>query len=246
LLDQTIVAGLGNYLRAEIMFEAKLNPWRTVASLSPEEIAKISYLVPTVTARAYEHEATVTDASRDRMRQDHTLVYVPGKEYGTRHHVFRRTNLPCLVCGTPIRQMRQETGPLKTDLPGEAEQEDEEDKTRIVYFCPTCQQVDAPAKPTRPRKPSGQKPVGTPASKATRTASKPTAKSKNLNSKSAAKPVAQPVNKKAAKKPSVKLTSRAVATPVSKPTAKPAAKATAKPIAKPNSSARSVRSQHLN
>jgi formamidopyrimidine-DNA glycosylase len=150
LLDQTIVAGLGNYLRAEILFEAKLDPWRTVRSLSKNEIAAVSHLVPLVTERAYTKGATVTEAQREKMRNDSTLVYVPGKEYGTRHYVFRRTNLPCLICGTPIKQMRQETGPVKTevvDKSGNAQNGDEEEeKTRIIYFCQKCQQVTVPAK----------------------------------------------------------------------------------------------------
>jgi hypothetical protein len=71
---------------------------------------------------------TVSDEARTRLINDPSLVYTPGSEYGTRHYVFRRTNLPCLVCGTTIRQLRQVT------------QSDEEgEKTRIIYFCPTCQ-----------------------------------------------------------------------------------------------------------
>src|ERR1044072_2510245 len=34
LLNQEIVAGLGNYLRAEILFACKLNPWLTVRKLT--------------------------------------------------------------------------------------------------------------------------------------------------------------------------------------------------------------------
>jgi ribosomal protein S13 len=150
LLDQTIVAGLGNYLRAEILFEAKLDPWRTVETLTQEEIAMISHLVPSMTERAYKNDATVKDADRERMRNDNSLVYVPGKEYGTRHYVFRRTNLPCLVCGTPIKQLRQETGPAKTAVGKKTDNgqpgEDEDEKTRIIYFCQKCQQVRIPTK----------------------------------------------------------------------------------------------------
>ena len=150
LLDQTIVAGLGNYLRAEILFEAKLDPWRTVGALTNGEIGAVSHLVPSITERAYRNEATVTNAERERMRNDSSLVYVPGKEYGTRHYVFRRTNLPCLICGTPIKQMRQETGPLKTDVVEKTDNgqlgEEEDEKTRIIYFCQECQQVRIPTK----------------------------------------------------------------------------------------------------
>src|SRR5678815_1185674 len=50
------------------------------------------------------------------MRNDPLLVYKgrqqdwePGRDYGTRYLVFRRTNLPCLRCGNPIKQRRQTT-----------------------------------------------------------------------------------------------------------------------------------------
>jgi endonuclease VIII len=156
LLDQTVVAGLGNYLRAEILFEAKLDPWRTIKTLTKEEIVSVSHLVPLITERAYKNEATVTDAERERMRHDNTLVYVPGKDYGTRHYVFRRTNLPCLICGTPIKQMRQETGQLKTDVSRKTENgqpdEEEDEKTRIIYFCQKCQQVRFPVKTSQVKK----------------------------------------------------------------------------------------------
>ena len=66
------------------------------------------------------------------MANDPSLVYQPGREYGTRHLVFRRTNLPCLRCGEKIRQLRQKTI---------QNQEDEEERTRIVYFCAKCQRV---------------------------------------------------------------------------------------------------------
>jgi formamidopyrimidine-DNA glycosylase len=38
LLNQRIVAGLGNYLRAEVLFNCKLNPWLTVGELAPRNL----------------------------------------------------------------------------------------------------------------------------------------------------------------------------------------------------------------
>jgi len=137
LLDQTIVAGLGNYLRAEILFLATIDPWRAVKSLSKKELQTIVELIPQVSKTAYAEHRTVTADLQTRMIGDPSLVYVPGKEYGTRHYVFRRTNLPCLMCGTPIKQKRQVLG-----SPDEETQEEETEKTsRIVYFCPQCQHV---------------------------------------------------------------------------------------------------------
>jgi len=132
LLNQRIVAGLGNYLRAEILFNCKLNPWLTVGELSQRNISCLLKAIPRLTRDAYERGATAAEEDRKRMASDPSLVYVPGREYGTRHLVFRRTNLPCLRCGEKVRQLRQRT------MQAEA---DEEERTRIVYFCAKCQSV---------------------------------------------------------------------------------------------------------
>ena len=130
LLNQRIVAGLGNYLRAEVLFNCKLNPWRTVADLTQRNLSCLSKSIPALTRDAYKRGATAAEEDRKRMANDPSLVYQPGREYGTRHMVFRRTNLPCLRCGEKIRQLRQRTI---------QNQEDEEERTRIVYFCAKCQ-----------------------------------------------------------------------------------------------------------
>ena len=132
LLNQKIVAGLGNYLRAEVLFACKLNPWLTAGDLTARELSCLSKTIPRLTRDAYERGATAGDDDRKRMAGDPSLVYQPGREYGTRHMVFRRTNLPCLRCGEKIRQLRQKTI---------QNQEDEEERTRIVYFCAKCQKV---------------------------------------------------------------------------------------------------------
>jgi formamidopyrimidine-DNA glycosylase len=132
LLNQRIVAGLGNYLRAEVLFNCKLNPWLTVDEIPQSKINCLLKTIPLLTRDAYERGATAAEEDRERMANDPSLVYVPGREYGTRHMVFRRTNLPCLRCGEKVRQLRQRTS--------QAEDEEEE-RTRIVYFCAKCQRV---------------------------------------------------------------------------------------------------------
>jgi len=131
LLNQQIVAGLGNYLRAEILFACRVNPWKQVGGLSEKELECLTRVVPLLTRRSCRAGATARRPDRERMRLDPTLVYQPGREYGTRHLVFRRTNLPCLRCGNSIRQLRQATQ-LSND----------EERERIVYFCARCQDVD--------------------------------------------------------------------------------------------------------
>jgi endonuclease VIII len=135
LLNQQIVAGLGNYLRAEILFACRLNPWRAIKDLGDRDLNCLSRAIPKKARRAYEVASTASDRDRERMSADKSLVYQPGREYGTRHMVFRRTNLPCLRCGERVRQLRQKTyHPDVNEAQGE--------RTRIVYFCPKCQNVD--------------------------------------------------------------------------------------------------------
>ncbi|MEP6818738.1 MAG: DNA-formamidopyrimidine glycosylase family protein [bacterium] len=147
LLDQCILAGLGNYLRAEVLFRCRLNPWRKVGALTKRNLECLTRTAPALARRAYEHSATATDTERERMRNDRSLVYVPGREYGTRHLVFRRTNLPCLHCGEPIKQLRQKTVPQSNQhsanrrQPVNVEVIEPEERTRIVYFCAKCQKV---------------------------------------------------------------------------------------------------------
>jgi formamidopyrimidine-DNA glycosylase len=120
-------------LRAEILFACKLNPWLTVGEITQHKLGCLSKTVPRLTRDAYERSATASEEDRKRMASDPSLVYQPGREYGTRHLVFRRTNLPCLRCGEKIRQLRQKT--IQNE-------DDEEERTRIVYFCAKCQTTD--------------------------------------------------------------------------------------------------------
>ncbi len=144
LLDQQVLAGVGNYLRAEILFQCRLDPWRLVGDLTGADLNCLCRVIPETARFAYENGgATVPDTTRARMRDDAALVYAPGREWGTRHYVFRRTNLPCLVCDDTIRQLRQLT-----------RQDEDGEKERVIYFCPTCQATTVPVKKPRPRRPA--------------------------------------------------------------------------------------------
>ncbi len=141
LLDQTIIAGIGNYLRAEILFVCRISPFTLVSSLSSEQLSTLCAAITLIAERAYAATGRiVTDEEQERMQNDRSLLYPNASpEWGGRHYVFRRTNLPCLVCGNPIRQKRQLTHQTV----------DGDDKERIIYFCPQCQNVDRTAVVTK-------------------------------------------------------------------------------------------------
>lgn len=54
LMDQRIVAGIGNYVKAEALWFSKLSPHRTVSSLSDEEISRLNSCVKKVLRDSYE------------------------------------------------------------------------------------------------------------------------------------------------------------------------------------------------
>ena len=142
LLDQDVLAGIGNYLRAEILFECRIDPWKRVRELTSSELEGLCREIPRVARLALETGgATAPQGERERMKSDASLVYSPS-EWGMRHWVFRRTNLPCLRCGSIIRQARQTTRVF----------EDGEDKSRVMYFCPSCQKTSIALKPLKAKK----------------------------------------------------------------------------------------------
>ncbi len=122
LLDQKVAAGLGNYLKSDILFECKINPWTLVGDLSLDQQDCLAETIPEVAQRALKNKGqTVTD---DVMAQIMANPDIPKPNWWHRHWVFRHTNKPCKICGTPIKQRRQGPG-----------------TGRVTFYCPDCQQV---------------------------------------------------------------------------------------------------------
>lgn len=123
LLDQTVAAGLGNYLKSDILFECGINPWSLVSDLTSEQQNCLADVIPLVAQRAIRNRGqTVTDEVMAAMLADPAHA---NPRWSDRHWVFRQTNKPCKICGTPVKQRRQ--GP---------------DAGRQTFFCPVCQGVD--------------------------------------------------------------------------------------------------------
>ncbi|RMG92335.1 MAG: bifunctional DNA-formamidopyrimidine glycosylase/DNA-(apurinic or apyrimidinic site) lyase [Chloroflexi bacterium] len=111
LLDQTFVAGIGNIYADEALFYAGLHPQRTADSLTDTEIIRLHAAIQKVLQMGIEREGASID-----------LYVKPDGSKGDMQNavaVFRRTDMPCYVCGTPIRRIR---------LGG-----------RSTHFCATCQ-----------------------------------------------------------------------------------------------------------
>src|SRR3954470_22382758 len=81
LLDQHIVAGIGNMWKAEGCWRAEVDPWRRVADVSDQEAL------------------TVIEATRPPMFESVQRGFPKSEEM----RVFRRAGLPCPRCQTQIR-----------------------------------------------------------------------------------------------------------------------------------------------
>jgi endonuclease-8 len=82
LLDQSVVAGIGNMWLAESLWEARLSPWRRVRDVSEDE------------------RRAALETAGLMMREA-----LDGRRSG--HRVYRRSGLPCPRCRTRIRSWGQ-------------------------------------------------------------------------------------------------------------------------------------------
>lgn len=114
LLDQSFLAGVGNYLRSEILFFAGIHPRRRPADCSPAVLQTLARAALDVTRRAYRTGGITNSSDRVTRLRRQGLAF---RQY--RHAVFGRDGEDCWWCGS---RLRRET------LAG-----------RRGYFCPTCQ-----------------------------------------------------------------------------------------------------------
>lgn len=111
LLDQGIVAGLGNIYVCEVLFRAGIDPRRQAGRIASARIAR---LVPLIREVLSEAIAAGGSSLRDHRQASGELGYF--------QHAFRvydREDEPCTACGTPLRRIVQ--------------------SGRSTYFCPHCQ-----------------------------------------------------------------------------------------------------------
>ncbi|TAA40646.1 endonuclease VIII [Pseudoxanthomonas winnipegensis] len=97
LLDQGFLAGMGNYLRSEVLFEAGIAPTRAAAGLNPDERRLLARALLDVPRRSYRSRGIRKAAG---MRAD----YLTDTPDGFALKVFDRAGEPCLDCGTLIRR----------------------------------------------------------------------------------------------------------------------------------------------
>ena len=112
ILDQSVVAGLGNIYADEALYMAKIHPERLVSSLSDQEIADLLKAAGAVMQRSINSGGSTmaTYVKADGSKGDYLEKFA---------QVFRREGEPCNRCGTEI---------IKFKVAG-----------RGTHICPNCQ-----------------------------------------------------------------------------------------------------------
>ena len=101
LMDQAVVAGVGNVYRAEVLFRHRIHPQRPGRTLRRRQFQAVWEDLVALMALG------VTVNRIDTVRPDHTPEAM-GREprvddHGGEVYVYRRSGQPCHVCGTTIR-----------------------------------------------------------------------------------------------------------------------------------------------
>ncbi|HWD09278.1 MAG TPA: bifunctional DNA-formamidopyrimidine glycosylase/DNA-(apurinic or apyrimidinic site) lyase [Actinomycetota bacterium] len=113
LMDQRVIAGLGNIYSDEIAFVARAHPFRTCDTLSRAAVARLAGAIPRVLEPAIAHRGT---SAEDAQYRD---LYGEAGDHAPYLKVYRRTGEPCLRCGGTIAHARF--------------------TNRYAHFCPSCQ-----------------------------------------------------------------------------------------------------------
>ncbi len=117
-LDQSFAAGIGNYLRSEILFTAGVHPSNRPKDLDRRRRMRLARATLDVSRRAYEQRGVTVNR-----RLAESLVR-RGQRYGEyRHWVFARDGETCRLCGSRIE---------RKDVAG-----------RAIYRCTGCQPARA-------------------------------------------------------------------------------------------------------
>jgi formamidopyrimidine-DNA glycosylase len=111
LLDQRLVAGIGNIYADESLFRSRIHPTIPANRLTREQILRLNRAIKLILRRAINHRGS---SLRDYVDAD-------GEEGGFQllHRVYAREGQPCVCCKTPIKRIV---------LGG-----------RSTHFCPRCQ-----------------------------------------------------------------------------------------------------------
>jgi formamidopyrimidine-DNA glycosylase len=116
LMDQKVMAGVGNVYRAELLFRQGLDPWLPGRSLTTEAAGELWDDTVSVMSDGVRDGRIITTPPRYWTQPDGGLPAT-----GEAHFVYRRHGLDCRNCAAPV---------ALTEL-----------GARKLYWCPSCQQA---------------------------------------------------------------------------------------------------------
>lgn len=111
LMDQSVLSGIGNIYASDVLFEAKVFPFKVTKKLTSAEIKRIWEAVKKILKLSLQLRGTSTSDYRDTAGE-------PGG-YTEKRLIYDREGLPCYQCGTKIKRVKR--------------------GGRSAYFCPNCQ-----------------------------------------------------------------------------------------------------------
>lgn len=124
LMDQAVIAGVGNVYRAEVLFRRRLDPWLPGSAVEDAAARQLWREVAALMSDGVADGRIITTPARywtgsAGPGQRAGLKSAEYPEAGDAHFVYKREGLPCRVCRTTV---------LLAELAG-----------RKLYWCPSCQ-----------------------------------------------------------------------------------------------------------
>jgi formamidopyrimidine-DNA glycosylase len=123
LLDQSLVAGIGNIYASEALFRAGISPRKAAHRLNQAQVTRLHATIREVLREAIDCGSTIPLDFAGTAKRDGLFYYgqVEGDStyYQERLLVYDRAEAPCSRCRTSIRRIVQ--------------------AARSTYFCPSCQ-----------------------------------------------------------------------------------------------------------
>jgi endonuclease VIII len=114
LMEQEVIAGIGNIFRAELLHRARLSPFTLGKDVPAATLKKMWKDAGTLMRAGMVDRRIVTTLAKDRLSKGAAV------ESEDAHYVYRRNGFDCRICGTAVKKMEGFAG-------------------RNLFWCPGCQ-----------------------------------------------------------------------------------------------------------
>jgi len=115
LLDQTVIAGLGNIYADEALYQAELHPKKRASTLTKKELTTLATAIQSILKEAIKRGGSSLGKGLGNFLNSYGKSGKNQQEF----QAYQRTGLPCRACSTPIKRI----------VMGQ----------RSTHFCPSCQ-----------------------------------------------------------------------------------------------------------